>query len=131
MAEYIDRDELYEQMHVMGMDVDLIEVLEVIENFPAEDVEHVVRCKDCWCLTYRDDGTHGCYRHFMDECQLDDFCSYGELRTAPVRNGRWVPNNHRQGFFMCSECGSTDKAHQPIRIDSWKFCPNCGAKMDG
>ena len=43
MAEYIDRDELYEQMHAMGMGFDLIEALEMIENFPAADVVPVVR----------------------------------------------------------------------------------------
>ena len=43
MAEYIDRDELYEQMHAMGMGFDLIEALEMIENFPAADVAPVVR----------------------------------------------------------------------------------------
>lgn len=45
MAEYIDRDELYEQMHVMGMGFDLIEALEMIENFPAADVAPVVHGK--------------------------------------------------------------------------------------
>lgn len=45
MAEYIDRDELYEQMHVMGMGFDLIEALEMIENFPATDVAPVAHGK--------------------------------------------------------------------------------------
>lgn len=42
------------------------------------DVVKVVRCKNCRFLIDRDDGSHGCYRHFLDECELDDFCSYGE-----------------------------------------------------
>ena len=45
---------------------------------PVVDAVEVVRCKYCRFLIDRKDGTHGCYRHFMEECNLDDFCSYGE-----------------------------------------------------
>lgn len=47
----------------------------------APDVVKVVRCKDCRFLIDRNDGTYGCYRHFVEECKLDDYCSYGEKRT--------------------------------------------------
>lgn len=45
-----------------------------------DDLPEVVRCKDCRFILDRVDGTHGCYRHFMDDCNHDDFCSYGERR---------------------------------------------------
>ena len=83
MAEYIDRDELYEQMHVMGMGFDLIEALEMIENFPAADEAPVVRCKECIYLGHVHDfmnleiDSFTCVRT-NTVVNLDDFCSYGE-----------------------------------------------------
>lgn len=41
--------------------------------------------------------------------------------VAPVRHGRW---NNGYEVQNCSECGYRGKR-------SYKFCPNCGAKMDG
>jgi hypothetical protein len=38
----------------------------------------VLCCKDCRFIIPREDGTYGCYRHFIDELKLDDFCSYAE-----------------------------------------------------
>jgi hypothetical protein len=59
-------------------------VLNMVEEFvnriPPVDAVKVVRCKDCRFLIDREDGTHGCYRHFVDQCELDDFCSYGERK---------------------------------------------------
>lgn len=49
-----------------------------VENAPTIDAVKVVRCKDCRFLIDRNDGTYGCYRHFVEECKLDDYCSYGE-----------------------------------------------------
>ena len=45
--------------------------------------------------------------------------------VAPVRHGKWVK---QEDYSCCSECG------QPIVDDCipwFKFCANCGAKMDG
>jgi hypothetical protein len=50
-------------------------------QFKHKDDVRVVRCKDCRFIIDRTDGTHGCYRHFVDDCNHDDFCSYGERRT--------------------------------------------------
>ena len=55
------------------MDVD-----HIILNTPTVDAVEVVWCKNCRFLIDREDGTHGCYRHFVEQCELDDFCSYGE-----------------------------------------------------
>lgn len=38
-----------------------------------------------------------------------------------VRHGEWLEDNKWQ---PCSECHKRGKK-------SWKYCPNCGAKMDG
>lgn len=43
------------------------------------------------------------------------------------RTGKWIRNpddTAGSGYFICSEC-KTDF------YDVWKYCPNCGAKMEG
>ena len=53
--------------------------------------------------------------------------------VAPVVHGRWIGaplcgnDNCR-----CSECGSWHNIHANLRGEIMqKYCPNCGAKMDG
>ena len=53
--------------------------------------------------------------------------------VAPVRHGRWIGaplcgNDN----CKCSECGSWHNIHANLRGEIMqKYCPNCGAKMDG
>ena len=51
--------------------------------------------------------------------------------VVEVRHGEWIPSCHRGCFFMCSVCKSGDEEHQPFYENTWQYCPNCGAKMDG
>lgn len=49
--------------------------------------------------------------------------------VAPVRHGRWEPGNP-----ICPVCG--ENKFKDLDADVWadwqpKFCPNCGALMDG
>lgn len=46
--------------------------------------------------------------------------------AVPVRHGKWL-KIHPQGIYECSEC------HQNVMtsdIDCYKFCHQCGARMD-
>lgn len=47
MKEYIEREELYEAMNSQNCEFSLIDVLALIEEFPAADVVEVVRCREC------------------------------------------------------------------------------------
>lgn len=50
------------------------------------------------------------------------------IDAVPVVHGRWI--NNRRGFWElcdCSICG----AIQPTTGRVPKYCPNCGAMMDG
>ena len=55
------------------------------------------------------------------------------LKIAEPRTGKWEPQSG--GGYCCSVCGryAMDKADGRIVMISVKskFCPNCGAKMDG
>ena len=45
--------------------------------------------------------------------------------VAPVRHGRWLPQVVLgQKAWDCSEC-------KTLGSPQWKWCPVCGAKMDG
>ena len=53
--------------------------------------------------------------------------------AVPVVHGRWV--DHLVRDWRCSECG--EKIQKVRNVDGYcyddkpKYCPNCGAKMDG
>lgn len=48
--------------------------------------------------------------------------------VAPVRRGRWVPTESpiMPECEDCTECG-----YRTVFGHGWKYCPNCGAKMEG
>ena len=46
--------------------------------------------------------------------------------VAPVRHGRWEYGDYYDIGDVCSECLWDSQLVQP----SYRYCPNCGAKMD-
>lgn len=51
--------------------------------------------------------------------------------VEPVRHGRWVHTDsaaHWYGKDECSEC--TYHEHDRSDLSHFRYCPNCGAKMD-
>ena len=46
----------------------------------------------------------------------------------PVKHGHWVFVNDMVSYIKCSECGG-DICW--VNTKRPKFCPNCGARMDG
>lgn len=80
-------------------------------------------------------------KQLCDNCheQKDwcDVCDYAylidEMKKVPTvepKHGHWI----NKGFepIRCSLCGITDDAINgiPWAVKSFKYCPNCGAKMD-
>ena len=60
------------------------------------------------------------------------------LRTAPradaeyIRHGRWEPYESNSGYaynWRCSVC-KRYHFHNGEMLEKYKYCPNCGAKMD-
>lgn len=82
-------------------------------------------------------------RHFRsDECNT--FCENGEcyspnIRMIPtadvveVRHGKWKPTEPDSDVrFFCSECETEISTSWDYdNAEMWRYCPNCGAKMDG
>ena len=75
---------------------------------------------------------------------LEDFCVnesfYDALQTipaadvAPVKHGCWISLDDYFEDAQCSECGDAlvigDCSFNDF-CEGYKYCPNCGAKMDG
>lgn len=61
---------------------------------------------------------------------LDTICEIPSADAEEVRHGMWISNNlgGYKWAYYCSECGWVDG--YPFN-DRHKYCPNCGAKMDG
>ena len=48
--------------------------------------------------------------------------------AAPVRRGRWIEKPYLLGTSrFCSRCGENYGMQHAI----YRYCPNCGARMDG
>ena len=47
--------------------------------------------------------------------------------VAPVRHGKWLYGDYYDIGDVCSECDWDSEMTHP----SYRYCPNCGAKMDG
>lgn len=45
--------------------------------------------------------------------------------VQPVKHGKWVIDNPEQVLMHCSNCKWRNLNWK------WKYCPYCGAKMDG
>lgn len=61
-------------------------------------------------------------------CEMAKMYMQGVKPVYPVRpHGKWIDTGDMQEYwaeeYQCSICGEKDHWH--------KFCPNCGAEMDG
>lgn len=50
--------------------------------------------------------------------------------AAPVVHGRWK-SDYEDVLFSCSVCGTQISTSWDYEDLEWRFCPTCGAKMDG
>lgn len=84
-----------------------------------------------------------CYNGFSDSYDkamiIDLVDKQPTVDAAPVRHGHWSLNPHNRAWDVCSACGfGTKRREYGINPDgteyvteySYRYCPNCGAKMD-
>ena len=50
--------------------------------------------------------------------------------AVEVVHGRWEPHHMVPGFVRCSACRDCITYDEWPDGQKWKYCPNCGAKMD-
>lgn len=94
----------------------------------------ITLCADC---AYYSMKKHKCTRGATDEgkptarfyadCPLDD--------VVPVKQGRWEMHGDDDDLsccYFCSQCGyNMDESEYLDNFSHLKYCPHCGAKMDG
>lgn len=89
MSEYIKREDVYKTLKIVvnvdGCEPSITEIdMDAFEAIPAEDVEPVVRCKDCVKWGKRDCKRNPCA---IDISSMDEFCSDGERKAHMERSG--------------------------------------------
>ena len=49
------------------------------------------------------------------------------------KRGRWLPDNncYYETRYICSECKLPFHVETIMMKPAWRFCPNCGARMEG
>ena len=54
------------------------------------------------------------------------------LPSAKRKTGHWIYRFADNGWadHICSECGHVENTDVHVHLD-WKYCPYCGAKMEG
>ena len=90
--------------------------------------------KDSFCEAC---STNKRYHLTNEECRSKTNALYGygcfkvrlidnapAVDAEPVRRGEWIPKTY--SISVCSVCEQPHFAH----VESWNYCPNCGAKMD-
>ena len=68
-----------------------------------------------------DDG----YRDAMDNA--DDWMDGNQVEAEPLRHGYWMCGDYYDIGDVCSECDWDSGMVNP----TLRYCPNCGAKMEG
>ena len=76
-------------------------------------------------------------RHFSCTSCTDDILEY--LQEAPtadvveVKHGEWYRHNKKEHGDTCYYCSACEKMalSDCLEWELTKYCPNCGAKMDG
>lgn len=51
--------------------------------------------------------------------------------VVPVVHGKWAPSERNPSFLVCSVCGGCYVYDEWVDERKWRYCPNCGARMDG
>lgn len=81
-------------------------------------------CESCGMKSYEE-----CKEYMGDCCFLKEAAdNMPTLDVAPVVHAEWeevILSDCMINYWKCSKCGKTGTA---IRF---KYCPNCGARMDG
>ena len=55
-----------------------------------------------------------------------------EGRIREDAHGKWLePDYPICCAIKCSVCGETEYLDEPDQYEHWRFCPLCGARMDG
>ena len=63
------------------------------------------------------------FKTLAARCEINEVLNSMPSVQPEQKTGRWISNRHTD-TVLCSEC-------KKCYGDEFKFCPNCGAKMEG
>lgn len=54
------------------------------------------------------------------------------IDAEPIKHGKWIERDDQmfENVFDCSCCNESFVIEDALQIDGYKYCVNCGAKMD-
>ena len=116
-----------------GLDIKFSEQEKQLADIFAESWEYC-RSHTCGDCEYAPNGKY-------IKMLLCMSCQYAKrliaADVAPVKHGRWIPISDG-AWAECSECGEACDVSDnggmtafELFCDCYKYCPTCGAKMDG
>lgn len=76
-------------------------------------------------------GSSFCRNRGIADYIAEDISMIPSADVAPVRHGHWIKTGSYacgENEYLCSECKETEWRTSAFRL---KYCPFCGAKMDG
>lgn len=80
MPEYINRNELVENLDKFAHEHLTPLIRTLIEKQPTADVAEVVRCSECKKWKINPNNLYGGYCRHCEGASIDHFCSYGERK---------------------------------------------------
>lgn len=110
-----------------------------------ENTVQIVRCKDCKHIIECERSTTNRPKNMMWFCPNGEKRSdtgYGMKKRSPtvneptadvveVKHGQWVLGSDTLFVKCIPECTHCGKRCYPAMLDKYRYCPYCGARMDG
>ena len=57
---------------------------------------------------------------------------WGKIHVRQVADSAWYKESDEDGYwYYCERCGYTLNSGATHHVSEYKFCPHCGARMDG
>lgn len=114
----IDAHDSYgEWQFANGFNLGIVASIVDAEHAPTVDVESLI-------TKHEDIGYEKGYR--------DGYAEALEVEDDSERHGYWCFEEFPDGYYHweCSECKKWFKEDSMSLAEEWKYCPNCGAKMN-
>lgn len=70
-------------------------------------------------------------RHICLTCEGTDDLAVFRQRRRPLKENKWrkkYPNRPKSNIYVCPEC--EDECYFSGAFCRYRFCPNCGARME-
>lgn len=68
----------------------------------------------------------------VKEKSKEEFLEICEREEPECKKGEWIPDDcDYERRYICSECKLPFRVETFMMKPAWRFCPNCGCRMEG